>query len=82
MWAFQVTLDGSMVCGLAHLLSADHDGGFDVRDAIGLGFGIVGLMCSWCRDHNDGRRGLAVLMPPWLRRLAALHTGTPRRLRS
>ena len=46
VWAFQITFVGSLVCGLAHLLLADHDGPVDRRDAWGIGFGLAGLMCS------------------------------------
>jgi hypothetical protein len=46
VYAFQIGFDGALVCGLAQLLYADHDGPFDRRDWIGLGFGLAGLMCS------------------------------------
>src|SRR5262245_2376767 len=45
-FAFQITLTGSLFCGLAHLLLADHDGPADRRDVLGLAFGVVALMCS------------------------------------
>jgi hypothetical protein len=46
LWSFQSGFNGSLVCGLAYLLLADRDGPFDRRDLLGLGFGLVGLMCS------------------------------------
>ncbi len=46
VWAFQIGFVGALVCGLTHLLFADHDGPPDRRDAIGIAFGVVGLMCS------------------------------------
>ena len=46
VFAFQIGFDGSLVCGLAHLILADHDGPFDRRDAAGLAFGVLGLLCS------------------------------------
>jgi hypothetical protein len=52
VYPFQITLVGSLVFGLSHLLVADHGGPVDRRDAIGLGLGLVGLLCS----------GLAVAM--------------------
>jgi hypothetical protein len=45
-FAFQITLTGSLFCGLAHLLLADHDGPVDRRDVLGLAFGVVAVMCS------------------------------------
>ncbi len=52
VYPFQITLVGSLVFGLSHLLVADHDGPVDRRDAIGLGLGLAGVLCS----------GLAVAM--------------------
>ncbi|MGH9025563.1 MAG: hypothetical protein ACRDWD_05505 [Acidimicrobiia bacterium] len=46
VWAFQIGFVGSLVCGLAHLILADHDGPFDRRDALGLSVGAIGLLCS------------------------------------
>ena len=46
LWAFQMTLTGSLVFGLAHLLLADHTGPVDRRDWAGLAAGLMGLMCS------------------------------------
>ena len=73
VWAFQVGFTLSMVCGLAHLLLTDHDGRFDRRDAIGLGFGAVGLMSSGVAPTMVIVVGVAALIRRgW--RLAALHT--------
>jgi len=61
------------VCGLAHLILADHDGQFDRRDVIGLGFGVLGLLCSGLAVTMTIIVGLAVLIRRgW--RLAAMHT--------
>jgi hypothetical protein len=46
LWAFQIGFVASLVCGLVHVILADHDGGFDRRDLGGLAFGVIGLMCS------------------------------------
>jgi hypothetical protein len=45
-FAFQISWTGSLFCGLAYLLLADHDGPVDRRDVLGLAFGVVALMCS------------------------------------
>ena len=42
VWAFQVGFVGSLACGLAHLLLADHDGPLDRHDTFGLVFGGSG----------------------------------------
>jgi hypothetical protein len=46
VWAFQIAFTGAIAFGLAQLLLADHDGPFDRRDVIGIGFGFLALMCS------------------------------------
>ena len=72
IWAFQVGFVGSLVCGLAHLILADHDGPLDRRDAIGLLFGIAGLMSSGVGVTMAFVVGLAALMRRgW--RAAAFH---------
>jgi len=43
---FQITLVGSLVFGLAHLLVVDRDGPLDRRDLLGMSFGLAGLLCS------------------------------------
>ena len=71
--SIQVSMMGSMVCGFAHLLLADHDGPFDKRDALGLAFGVVGLMSSGIAPPLVVIVGLAVLLRRgWL--MAFLHT--------
>jgi hypothetical protein len=45
-FAVQVSMLVSMLCGFGQLVLADHDGGIDRRDWIGLGLGAVGLMSS------------------------------------
>src|SRR5205085_12586284 len=73
IWGFQIGFTGSLVAGLAHLLMSDHDGPFDRRDLLGLGFGLVGLMCSGVSLTMVGVVGLAVLVRRgW--KMAALHT--------
>ena len=72
IWAFQVGFVGSLVCGLAHLILADHDGPLDRRDAIGLLFGIAGLMSSGAGVTMAFVVGLAALLRRgW--RAAAFH---------
>jgi hypothetical protein len=44
--AVQVSMMGSMVCGLAWVLLADHEGGIGRRDWIGIGLGLIGLLSS------------------------------------
>lgn len=46
VWAFQIGFVGALVCGLGHLLLADHDGPLARRDVLGLAVGGLGLMCS------------------------------------
>jgi hypothetical protein len=62
IWAFQIGFVLSLVCGLAHLILADHDGRLDRRDAFGLVFGIAGLMSSGVGVTMSVVVGLAVLM--------------------
>lgn len=72
VWAFQISMVGSLAYGLAHLLLADHEGGFDRRDALGIGFGALALMSSGLGVSMVGAVGLAVLLRRgW--RMAALH---------
>ena len=71
--AFQIGFVGSLVCGLAHLIFADHDGASDRRDAIGLAFGVLGLLCSGVAVTMTFIVGLAVLIRRGLRP-ALLHT--------
>lgn len=44
--AFQITMVGSVVFGLAHLLLSNRDGGLSRYDVGGLVAGLLGLMCS------------------------------------
>ncbi len=46
LWPFQVTLVGSLVFGLVHLLLADHDGAFGLRDWLGILAGTAAILCS------------------------------------
>lgn len=69
----QVSLVGSMVYGFAHLLLADHDGGFDWRDGAGLVCGLLGLLSSGLAPPLIAVVGLAVLIRRgWL--MALVHT--------
>lgn len=70
--AFQITLVGSLVFGVVHLLLADHDGAWDRRDWWGLGAGLAGVLCSGLAITMLGVVGLATLLRRgW--RIAALH---------
>lgn len=62
VWAFQVSFTGSLAYGLAHLLLADHEGGFDRRDALGVAFGVAALMSSGVGVSMALVVGLAVLI--------------------
>ena len=74
VWAFQVSFTGSVAYGLAHLLLADHDGGFSRRDWLGLAFGAAALMSSAVGVTMLAVVGLSVLLRRgW--RMAALHVG-------
>ena len=76
LWAFQIGFVGSLVFGLGHLLLADHEGGFDRRDALGLVCGLAALMCSGVGVTLVAVVGLAVLVRRgW--RLAIVHTVPP-----
>jgi hypothetical protein len=71
--AFQFTFAGSLAFGLAHLVLADGDGPIGRRDLLGLGCGLVGLMCSGISVAMVAIVGLAVLLRRgW--RAAAVHT--------
>jgi hypothetical protein len=75
-FAFQVSLDLSILCGLAHLLLADHDGPLDGRDVAGIVLGVVGLMSSAIGVPMVAGVGLSVLLRRgW--RIAAVHVGVP-----
>jgi hypothetical protein len=73
VWAFQVSFTGSLTYGLAHLLLADHEGGFGRRDALGLLFGLAALLSSGVGVSMVLVVGLAVLINRgW--KLALAHT--------
>ena len=74
LWAFQMTIVGSMTFGVAHLMLADHDGGADRRDALGLACGILAITFSGVGVTTT----VAVVVATVLRRgwrMAALHGG-------
>ena len=69
----QISMVGSMVFGVTHLLLADHDGPFDRRDALGLCAGALGLMSSGVGVALVAMVGVAVLIRRgW--RMALVHT--------
>jgi len=73
VFAFQIAFTGALAFGLAHVLLADHDGPFDRRDLIGLGFGLLALMCSAVGVTMAIAAGIAVLVRRgW--RMAIAHT--------
>jgi hypothetical protein len=73
VWAFQIAFTGALTFGLAHILLADHDGSFDRRDVIGIGFGLLALMCSAVGVTMAMAAGIAVLVRRgW--RMAVAHT--------
>ncbi len=73
VWAIQITLVGSLLFGLIHLLLATRDNPTTRSDLTGLGFGLVGLMCSGVGVTMTVVVGIAVLLRRgW--RAAALHT--------
>jgi hypothetical protein len=73
VWAFQIAFTGAIAFGLAHVLLADHDGPFDRRDLIGIGFGFLALLCSAVGVGMAVAVGVAVfLRRGW--RIALAHT--------
>ena len=73
MFPFQITLVGSLVFGLVHLLLATHDGPFDRRDWFGLAAGLAGLMCSGVAVSMVIAVGVSMLLARgW--RMALVHT--------
>jgi hypothetical protein len=62
VWAFQIGFTGSLAFGLGHLLLADHPGGIDRRDWLGLGVGFLGLLCSGLTPLTAGVVGAVVLV--------------------
>ena len=73
LWAFQITFTGALAFGLAHVLLADHAGPIDRRDWLGLGAGLLALMCSGVAITMVIVVGFATLLRRgW--RIAALHT--------
>ncbi len=72
-WAFQITFAGALVLGLVQVLLADHAGGVDRRDVLGLAAGALGLLCSGVYITMAMVVGITVLLKRgW--RVAALHT--------
>jgi hypothetical protein len=73
LWAFQIGFTGSIALGLVQLLLASHDGDVDRRDFLGIGAGVLALMCSGVGVTMAVAVGAAVLvLRGW--RTAALHT--------
>ena len=71
--AFQITFTGALVFGLTQLLLADHDGGLDRRDGLGLLAGLAALLCSDVAIVMIASVGIACHLRR-RRRAAALHT--------
>ncbi len=46
VWAFQIGFTGALAFGLVQLCLCDHDGGIGRRDVLGVGAGLLALMCS------------------------------------
>ena len=72
-WAFQITFTGSILFGLAHMITTDHDGPVDRRDWIGLLFGAAALMTSGVAPVLVAAVGFAALLRRRFR-LALFHT--------
>lgn len=71
--AFQITLVGSIVFGLVHLLLSDRVGALGRFDVIGLVAGLMGLMCSGVGVSMVFAVGVAAyIRRGW--RVAAFHT--------
>jgi hypothetical protein len=73
LWAFQIGFTLSVVFGLGQMILADHEGPLDRRDWMGLGLGLLALLCSGQAPPVILATGIAVL---WRRgwRQAAFHT--------
>ena len=72
LWSFQITFVGAIAFGLIQLVLADHDGGLDRRDVLGLLAGAAALMCSAVGPAMVVAVGMAVLLRRgW--RIAAFH---------
>jgi hypothetical protein len=76
LWAFQITMNGSMLLGLVHLLLVDRDGKYGPRDIAALITGLVALTFSGITVTMIAVSTLVVLLRRgW--RLAALTGGPP-----
>jgi hypothetical protein len=75
VFAIQLTYNLSLLCFLAHLLLADHDGPPDRRDAIGVAIGLVGVMSSGFGPFFIA--GIAVFLAVRQRWLAMLIAASP-----
>jgi hypothetical protein len=73
IWAGQITFMGAVLFGLVQLLLADHDGGLDWRDWVGLLAGLAALLCSAVAISMIAAVGVFALMRRgW--RMALFHT--------
>ena len=72
LWAFQIGFTLAVVFGLGQMILADHEGPLDRRDWLGLGLGLLALLCSGQAPPVILATGIAVL---WRRgwREAAFH---------
>jgi hypothetical protein len=76
LFAFQITLDGSVIAGLFQFVMADHDGKWSRRDTIGVSVAVLGLMTSAVMPAMSVAVGAFVLLRRgW--RIAAGHTVPP-----
>jgi hypothetical protein len=76
LFAFQITLDGSVIAGLFQFVMADHDGRWSRRDTVGVSVAILGLMTSAVMPAMSIAVGTFVLLRRgW--RIAAGHTLPP-----
>jgi len=76
LWAFQITVLGSILFGLAQLVLADHDGPLTRRDALGVIAGVAAVMSSGIGPLMVLAVGLAALARRgW--RIALVHAAPP-----
>ncbi|MFT5202467.1 MAG: hypothetical protein ACI9C1_001856 [Candidatus Aldehydirespiratoraceae bacterium] len=76
LFAFQITLNGSVIAGLAQFVLADHKGAWSRRDTLGVSIAVLGLMTSAVMPALSVGVGAFVLLNRgW--RVAAAHTVPP-----
>jgi hypothetical protein len=73
VYSFEIAFTGALAFGLAHMLLADHDGPLDRQDLLGMGFGLLSLMCSSVGISMAVAVGVSTLVRRgW--KIAAAHT--------